>query len=468
MQIDVEVKNLGRLKSGVLKVRPITVVTGPNGTGKSFFTKTMYSLLNVLNKNIYHSALELSLKKLSVNLERYMPNLSYPSFKDMVVINHALNKINSLRTEFSEASSWNIYDYMDLAESKHEDVLALSKTVKNYFRNLEKKEKKYNSIKHNVRRIVDNFDELTNALKDSMERYSQAIQETLDKEIKENFQISSLSELISAGESKCSIRVIDRFDLTFEKHNIGFNILSDFINEVSSLSTVIFFESPAYWKVRDALLYAKQSSSSFHGLNNSIGEKLTGVPKYFYDLDLALKTEFKKNNAMHLEDICNSIREKLGGEFLFNGDNLIFKESGDKEYSKNTISFGMTNLGMIHALIKNNVVTTGSFLFIDEPETNLHPDWQVFLMKILVELAEKDVHVVIATHSLEMLKALEVSVAKKNRDASKFIGVNYFEKNGELLTFESDNPLEQLIECRSELNSSYSALYFDGITISGD
>jgi predicted ATP-dependent endonuclease of OLD family len=38
----------------------------------------------------------------------------------------------------------------------------------------------------------------------------------------------------------------------------------------------------------------------------------------------------------------------------------------------------MTNLGMIQALLKNNVINEGSFVFFDEPETNLHPAWQVF------------------------------------------------------------------------------------------
>jgi predicted ATPase len=64
----------------------------------------------------------------------------------------------------------------------------------------------------------------------------------------------------------------------------------------------------------------------------------------------------------------------------------------------------MTNLGMIQALLKNNVISKGSFVFFDEPETNLHPAWQVVLTKVLIKLAESGVNVVMATHSLDIKK----------------------------------------------------------------
>jgi hypothetical protein len=46
--------------------------------------------------------------------------------------------------------------------------------------------------------------------------------------------------------------------------------LVDFINDISSLSRVVFSESPAYWSVRDALNKSKEV--------RKIGD-LTGVSK---------------------------------------------------------------------------------------------------------------------------------------------------------------------------------------------
>ncbi|MBU1620396.1 MAG: AAA family ATPase [Gammaproteobacteria bacterium] len=463
MNFDVEVKNLGKLESGTLRIRPITVVTGPNGTGKSFFTKTLYSLLNVLNKNLYLSNIDISCKKLLANLDRFMPGMSYAGWNDHYEITKATKSIKDIHDNLVNSLDWNIYDYINLAESKKDEVNQTKNDIKNYISTLKSKERKYDSVRIISKRLIDNFEDLEALLTDGMEKYSDALAKSLDNELKENFQVTSLSDLVSNNKKKATFSVKNKFDVEFGNDGIGFNIETNFINEVSSLSRVVFFESPAYWKVRDALLHSK-SFSNMPFLGKESNNRLTGVPKYFYDLDIELRTEYKKDSSIHLEDICKTITKELGGEFQFNGDSLVFNDlKTNKNFSKNLISFGMTNLGMIHALIKNNVVSPGSFLFIDEPETNLHPNWQVLLMNTLVGLAEKDVHVVIATHSLEMLKALEVSIKKKKIVYENFFSVNYFDLDHSTLEFDSNDPLEQLDEARSELSSAYSALYFDGI-----
>jgi predicted ATPase len=227
-----------------------------------------------------------------------------------------------------------------------------------------------------------------------------------------------------------------------------------------------FFESPAYWKVREALKSAKNSSSRWIIRNGNVLIKnenvLTGVPKYFYDLDNALNTKVKTGGVF--ENIVDLLEKEIGGEFIFKDDNLSFKdnESG-KQISKNLMSFGMTNLGMIQALLKHNIITAGSFLFIDEPETNLHPTWQVVLMNVLLELASAGVNIVITTHSTDILKALEVNIKKRQIDSmNDFLAVHFVE-DGKLLKFDSDNSDKQLIEARELLNSAYEELYFSDL-----
>lgn len=118
-------------------------------------------------------------------------------------------------------------------------------------------------------------------------------------------------------------------------------------------------------------------------------------------------------------------------------------------------------------------ITKGSFVFIDEPETNLHPDWQVLLMEMLIELAQAGVNVVMASHSTDMLKALEVGIKRRQslKDAQvneDFMAIHYFDTDGCLLDFDSQAPLSQLIEARECLSASYQSLYFEGASITGD
>jgi len=183
------------------------------------------------------------------------------------------------------------------------------------------------------------------------------------------------------------------------------------------------------------------------------------VPKYFYDLDNALNTKTKTEGVFKVA--TDLLDTTLGGEFVFKGDNLSFKDNkSGREISKNLVSFGMTNLGMIQALLKHNVITEGSFVFIDEPETNLHPDWQVILMQVLLILAQAGVNIVITTHSTDLLKALEVNLKKQEIDSKDFLSVHFVDSDGKLFEFESTDSNQQLIEARELLNSTYEKLYF--------
>jgi len=214
--------------------------------------------------------------------------------------------------------------------------------------------------------------------------------------------------------------------------------------------------------VREALKLAKEKLGLPIYLKQKENTRLTGIPKYFYDLDEALREHSKNENSTEIETLITKLEKELGGEFLFRSDELVFKNYQSKqEISKKLMSFGMVNLGIIHALLKNNVIKKGSYVFIDEPETNLHPDWQVLLMNTLIALAEKKINIIIASHSVDMLKPLEVGL--KNRlDDEYFLSVHYFDIGGQLLEFESNRVSEQLIEARETLSTSYEALYFKG------
>ena len=81
MKVDVKVKNLGRLKETEFQIRPMTIITGQNGTGKSFFTKSLYSILNVINKNVYHESVNQTIGQiqleLELELETFISNIAY-------------------------------------------------------------------------------------------------------------------------------------------------------------------------------------------------------------------------------------------------------------------------------------------------------------------------------------------------------------------------------------------------------
>jgi predicted ATPase len=437
MKIDINVTNLGKIKDASFKIRPITLLTGPNGTGKSFFTKTLYSILNVININAYHLSLTKSIADSKLQLDSFKSTLNYPGAHDYKCLHNMISSLDTLQTLLNQATEIELNEYLNYSKSKGNLIDELLSSFDSYLVSLSEKPKKKSSVTATSKKVKTSLLTLKEKLEDGKNHYTSSLADNLTNEIKDNFQISNLLELVSFDEVVARINIDEIVRIEFGKSGVGFSLQHDFINKISSLSRVVFFESPAYWKVRDALKSAKERANFPFYVSGKNSNLLTGVPKYFYDLDDALKENVKNSNESEFEFLTESIKNELGGEFVFSGDNLVFKDhQSKKEISKNLISFGMTNLGMIHALLNNNVITPGSFVFIDEPETNLHPRWQVLLMNSLIELADNNINIVIATHSIDMLKALEVGLKeRKTSNKDDFMSTHYLDIDGQLLEF---------------------------------
>lgn len=124
-------------------------------------------------------------------------------------------------------------------------------------------------------------------------------------------------------------------------------------------------------------------------------------------LEAALEiTEDINDEELEVEKL---IKEILGGEIKKeNGELFFVRENGIKTHMKNTSS-GVKQVAIIQTLLNNNELEPNSFLIMDEPEVNLHPEWQIKFAKILVLLVkELDLSIYIASHSPFFIEAIEL------------------------------------------------------------
>lgn len=119
----------------------------------------------------------------------------------------------------------------------------------------------------------------------------------------------------------------------------------------------------------------------------------------------------------------------------------------------------MTNLGIFQAVLSKNIINKGSFVFIDEPESNLHPEWQAILANVLVELAKNGVYIIVTTHSSDMLKAFEISTQEQK--VSEELSTYYFQPDGKLLEMD-DKILSPIEQARKKLLETYENLMIRG------
>lgn len=111
------------------------------------------------------------------------------------------------------------------------------------------------------------------------------------------------------------------------------------------------------------------------------------------------------------DPILEKIENIIGGEFL--SIPLFFsKEKDSTSYTRDLVNgnllvsdttltpSGIKQIGIIQSLLLRNQLVEGDYLIIDEPEINLHPDWQFKFAEILVLLAkELDITIYINSHS---------------------------------------------------------------------
>jgi ABC-type transport system involved in cytochrome c biogenesis ATPase subunit len=87
------------------------------------------------------------------------------------------------------------------------------------------------------------------------------------------------------------------------------------------------------------------------------------------------------------------------GEFVFT--------RGREKYGLRSVAEGIRRISVLSHLIRNRTIKTGSVLFMDEPETNLHPNAIVVLVEMLHLMAKAGVQIYLATHSEFLLKRFE-------------------------------------------------------------
>lgn len=142
-------------------------------------------------------------------------------------------------------------------------------------------------------------------------------------------------------------------------------------------------------------------------------------------------------------------REKLAlaldGRVVFSKDKNAWEYvQGKYSFDINLTSEGTKKIAIFDTLIANHFLTKDSVVFIDEPESGLHPGLLINLLEIIFELAKYGVQFFIASHSYFVIKKLYNIAAKNNFS----IPVVSFETDGEVkrLDLEDGMPENSIIE----------------------
>lgn len=132
-----------------------------------------------------------------------------------------------------------------------------------------------------------------------------------------------------------------------------------------------------------------------------------------------------------------------------------------EEYGVGAVSEGIKKLSILDILLGNRYIRPGSVVFIDEPESALHPSAVSRFMEAIYEMSKDGIQFFMATHSYFVIKKLE-NIAKLNK-----VDIPVFSHQGESDTKKwvigniregiPDNPIvaESIALYREELDNLF-------------
>ncbi|MDA8002357.1 MAG: ATP-binding protein [Alphaproteobacteria bacterium] len=468
LPFNLQIKNIGKLPDDAkLRIGRFTVLAGPNNTGKSFVSKILYSLFDAMNANFVAVQVHRIIKPVLDDLKSARREVFLTTWHEEEKSN-PVEEIDSLIYEIlqmekradqcSTESPEELDGILPEFANRAKELRALIPDLSQYFPSTSGSLFSPGIFNDNVvgQKIDGSLYALQNALSaaDANQFITDGIAHRIKENLLQNFQASNLTSLqrIEKHPAEVSIEHIGNFSI------LNGNIIPQFkkagLRQLQRYSKVIYLESPIYWKLKDSLENIRISPRYQHARRAEI----TGIPGYFYDLMHALRPDY--TGEMDFPKLHEKLTGVLGGKFVISDTGKIVFREKRRNFPLTLTATGATNLGALALLIERKILDKDSFVFIDEPEAHLHPAWQVVMAETLFELAKSGAHIVVATHSIDMLKWLEVH-AKKNPKDKDLIALNQFPvQDGEVDARDFDEKMAGILQ---ELTAPFAKTFREGV-----
>ena len=462
--IQIEIKNFGPISEANIRVGGLTIFAGANNTGKSFASRLIYSIMNSLQSDLYIERANEILNLLSSHIiSLHLDNLSSQRQSRRSKKNETINSISKIISlASSKIQSWEPRDI-----SSQELITLLENTkfaLENYSKELKNNEP-VDDMNLTTRFLDSYLKLLTHAYNQITQKkihdsfVNTQLQHNIERELIGNFRVPSIATLIGPQRSRPTAKFADinnsiYFTLTQSGIDSKVNINDASISQYYPSN--IFLESPIYWKIGTENPRPRFPRNL--GDNPAPRQTIPQLPAYVSSLRRSLLAEYSGGVAFpEILEWLNKQNAFPGKLIVATGGQLRYHD-GRREYSLQTTATGITNIGFIGLLIERKLINERTVLFIDEPEANLHPAWQVLMAKLLLKLAQAGISVVLATHSVDILKCIEVS-AKADDKVIDLVNLNHFPhfSDGDMEFFD------RIRKIKNELTDPYYRMFVGDI-----
>ncbi|MGD0961899.1 MAG: AAA family ATPase [Methylomonas sp.] len=160
-------------------------------------------------------------------------------------------------------------------------------------------------------------------------------------------------------------------------------------------------------------LPSKEMLSFFEGFSALYEKREISIDETYKDLALHLETPKLKTIPPILKKTLADLSCDVGGGLELKGGKFYLVSGNSVHREMTLVAEGIIKLATLMRLIENGSLEVGDTLFWDEPEVNFNPKLIKAVAADILSLCKNGFQVIIGTHSLFLLRELEILASQK-------------------------------------------------------
>jgi energy-coupling factor transporter ATP-binding protein EcfA2 len=203
------------------------------------------------------------------------------------------------------------------------------------------------------------------------------------------------------GRERCELSL--RFDDPALDTTLNFASQSKSEVQIDRLASAWQDKAPVFMPIREVL-------SSYHWMPALYRTTHVDIEENLIDLcDLLGAPALKGPGEKQIAELVTPLEAAMGGRVVLDSNGRFYVQvPGNGRMEMSLVAEGLRKLAMLARLIITGSLLDKGYLFWDEPETNLNPRLIKLIARTLVDLSHHGIQVVVATHSLFLLRELDM------------------------------------------------------------
>ncbi|WP_375419382.1 ATP/GTP-binding protein [uncultured Hymenobacter sp.] len=152
------------------------------------------------------------------------------------------------------------------------------------------------------------------------------------------------------------------------------------------------------------------------------------IDRTYFDLCNLLSSPLLRKLDASIQPVISALEVLMQGKIRFEDNQFFLYRSEEERLEIDLAAEGIRKLGVLAYLLGNSSLEKATTLFWDEPEANLNPAMLRELAKALAALAKQGFQIILATHSMSLLKEFHILSRHEN---IRPLPIRYFGLNAE-------------------------------------